>query len=178
VLTPNHTSLLDPPALAAALPEALRVRTYWGGWTGIMFASRLMRLVSRAAYVVPVDAEKGPLSSLAFGVAALSRGANLVWFPEGGISRTGKLQRFRPGLGLVAQARPVPIVPVWITGTFEALPRSQRWPRRHHITITFGHPVDPEALQREGQGAEAYARITDALFRRMNALGEASSSGT
>ncbi|MBI3756817.1 MAG: AMP-binding protein [Deltaproteobacteria bacterium] len=170
ILTPNHVSLLDPQALAAALPEAYRAHTYWGGWTGIMFTSRLMRLVSRAACVVPVDSEKGPLSSLAFGVAALTQGANLVWFPEGGISRTGKLQRFRPGIGLVAQVRSAPIVPVWIAGTSEALPYGQRWPRRRQVTITFGSPVDPEELRQGGKGVEAHERIVDALFSRVAAL--------
>lgn len=171
ILTPNHVSLLDPQALAAALPEAHRAHTYWGGWTGIMFRSPLMRLVSWAAHVVPVDPEGGPLSSLAFGVAALRKGANLVWFPEGGRSRNGKLQRFRPGIGLVVQVHPAPIVPVWIAGTYEALPYGQRWPRRCQITVTFGTPTDPEELQPRGSGAEPHEQMADALYRRVATLG-------
>ena len=171
VLTPNHVSLLDPQAFGAALPEAHRAHTYWGGWTGIMFRSPLMRFVSRAACVVPVDPERGPLSSLAFGVAALQKGANLVWFPEGGRSRNGKLQRFRPGIGLIVQARSVPIIPVWISGAYEALPYGQRWPHRCQITITFGPPIDPEELQQLGTGAETHERIADALYNRVARLG-------
>jgi long-chain acyl-CoA synthetase len=171
IFTPNHLSFLDPPALAAALPLEHLTHTYWGGWTGIMFTSPLMRLLSRAARVVPVDPERGPLSSLAFGVAALMKGANLVWFPEGGRSRNGKLQRFRPGIGLLIQARPVPLVPVWIAGTYEALPYSQRWPRRRQITITFGAPLDPDELQRLGEGEESHERIATALYNRVAALG-------
>jgi long-chain acyl-CoA synthetase len=176
VLTPNHVSLLDPQALAAALPEAHRAHTYWGGWTGIMFSSPLMRFVSRAACVVPVDPERGPLSSLAFGVAALKKGANLVWFPEGGRSRNGQLQRFRPGIGLIVQARSAPIIPVWISGAYEALPYGQRWPRRRRITITFGTPVDPEELQQLGTSVEAHERIVDALYTRVAALGDLDSN--
>jgi long-chain acyl-CoA synthetase len=71
---PNHVSLLDPLAVAAALPKDRLRRTYWGGWTGIMFTNPLMRLVSRAARVVPIDPLRGPLSSLAFGVTALDQG--------------------------------------------------------------------------------------------------------
>jgi long-chain acyl-CoA synthetase len=51
VLTPNHASLLDAPAIIAALPAAFVNRTYWGGWTGVMFRNPLMRLVSRAMRV-------------------------------------------------------------------------------------------------------------------------------
>jgi long-chain acyl-CoA synthetase len=172
ILTPNHVSLLDPPAVAAALPLQRLAHTYWGGWTGIMFTSPLMRLVSRAARVVPVDPEKGPVSSLAFGVAALKKGANLVWFPEGGRSRTGKLQRFRPGIGLLFHAHPVPLVPVWIAGAYEALPYGQRWPRRRRITITFGAPLAPAELQRLGEGEQGHERIAQALSNAVAALGD------
>lgn len=173
ILTPNHVSLLDPPALAAALPLEHLAHTYWGGWTGIMFTSPLMRLVSRASRVVPIDPAGGPLSSLAFGVAALKQGANLVWFPEGGRSRTGKLQRFRPGLGLIVQARPVPLVPVWIAGAYEALPYGQRWPRRRKITITFGAPLASEKLQHLGKEEKGHERIVDAVYNVVAALGSA-----
>lgn len=173
LLTPNHVSLLDPPALAAALPLERLARTYWGGWTGIMFTSPFMRLVSRAARVVPVDPVKGPLSSLAFGVAALKNGANLVWFPEGGRSRNGKLQRFRPGIGLILQAQPVPLVPVWIAGAYEALPYGQRWPRRRQIIITFGAPLDPDELQQFGEGEQSPERIANVLYNAVAALGAA-----
>jgi long-chain acyl-CoA synthetase len=175
VLTPNHVSLLDPQVLAAALPETHRARTYWGGWTGIMFTSSLMRLGSRAAQVVPVDAVKGPLSSLAFGVAALTKGKNLVWFPEGGRSRSGELQRFQSGIGLIVEAHSTPIIPVWIAGTFEALPYGRRWPRRRQLTITFGRPVNPEELQRLGKGAESHTRIADALYSHVAALSNSAS---
>jgi long-chain acyl-CoA synthetase len=69
VLTPNHSSFLDPLAIATALPDQLLRHMYWGGWTGIMFTNPVMRLVSRATGVVPIDPRRGPLSSLALGAA-------------------------------------------------------------------------------------------------------------
>ena len=172
IVAPNHVSLLDPPVVAAALPPQVLGQTYWGGWTGIMFANRLMRLFSRGARVVPIDPQRGSLSNLAFGIAALQRGYNLVWFPEGAISRTGVIQQFRPGIGLILTVHPVPVVPVWIAGTYEALPRGQRRLRRHPITVTFGKPVDVETLRCRGDGAEPYERITAALHNCVAELGK------
>jgi long-chain acyl-CoA synthetase len=171
VLTPNHSSFLDPLAVAAALPEQLLRHTYWGGWTGIMFTNPLMRLASRATGVVPIDPQRGPLSSLAFGAAVVQRGHILVWFPEGERSRSGLLQRFRPGIGLVLGAQQVPVVPVSIAGAYEALPRGQWWPRLHPITVAFGEPVDPQTLQRQGEGDQPHQRIAAALYDRVAALG-------
>jgi long-chain acyl-CoA synthetase len=173
ILTPNHVSLLDPLAIAAALPGQHLGRTYWGGWTGIMFTNLLMRLVSRATGVVPIDPRRGPLSSLAFGAAALKGGHNLVWFPEGERSRSGELQRFRPGIGLVLGAQRVPAVPVWIAGSYEALPRGKWWPRLRPIVVTFGEPVGPEELQGQGAGDRPHECIAAALHDRVAALGRA-----
>ena len=53
LVCPNHVSYLDAFALAAALPHRKLQSTYWAGWTGLLVASRLRRLFSRAAQVIP-----------------------------------------------------------------------------------------------------------------------------
>jgi long-chain acyl-CoA synthetase len=171
VVTPNHLSLLDALAVGAALPKECLNRTYWGGWTGILFTNWFMRLVSRAAHVVPIDPRRGSLSNLAFAVAALMQGHNLVWFPEGARSRTGKLQRFRPGIGLILQVHPVPVVPTWITGSGEALPLGQWRFRRYPISVTFGEVEDTKLLEHQGVGEQSYERITTALHDCVENLG-------
>ena len=167
IVAPNHVSRLDPLVVFAALPKRVLEHTYWGGWTGILFVNPLMRFLSRAARVVPIDAQHNPVSSLAFGAAALARGYNLVWFPEGGVSHTGRLQRFRPGIGMLAASHYVPIIPAQISGTYEALPYNRRWPRLHRLSIVFGAPLDPQKLQRRGAGEHAHERITTALYETM-----------
>jgi long-chain acyl-CoA synthetase len=173
VLTPNHASLLDAPALAAALPRDLLRRTWWGGWTGIMFANPAARLLSRATRVVPVDPRRGPLASLAFGAALLRQGQVVVWFPEGERSASGRLGQFRPGVGLLLDACQVPAVPAWIAGSHAALPRGAWWPRRAPIRVMFGPAVAPDVLAGEGTGDEAHLRVAAALRNRVAALGGA-----
>lgn len=172
VMTPNHVSLLDPPALFAALPRGTLNQTCWGGWTGIMFRNPVMRLLSRATRVLPIDQSSRPLANLALGAAALARGQNLVWYPEGGLSRDGTLQPFQPGIGLILTAYPVPVIPVRIEGSFEALPRGARWPRRSRITITFGAALDPDRLAGGSEGTNRYRRIALALQNHVAALGD------
>ena len=170
LLVPNHASLLDPLVLGAALDTPRLQRTYWGGWTGIMFRNPVLRAFSRAARVLPVDPQRGMLANLAFGAAVLRRGYNLVWFPEGERSPDGRLRPFRPGIGLLLQAQPVSVVPVWIAGTYQALPRGARWPRLHPVSVTFGAPIDPGELERQGQGDEPHLRIAAALHERLARL--------
>jgi len=176
VLTPNHVSYLDPLVVGAALPWRLVRRTDWGGWTGVMFTNPLMRAFSRLARVLPVEPERGALSSLAFGAAALQRGYNLVWFPEGERSASGELKPFRPGIGLLLKRFPAPVVPVCIHGAFEALPVGRAWPRLRRITVVFGKALDPMELaarlpaQAGGAGSDPAGRITSALHDAVSAL--------
>jgi long-chain acyl-CoA synthetase len=67
--------------------------------------------------VVPVDPCRAGPSGLAFGATGLGRGQNLVRFAEGERSRTGSLQPFKPGVGILLGYYPVPVVPVFIRGT-------------------------------------------------------------
>lgn len=170
VLTPNHASFLDAPVIIAALPEIDWPRTYWGGWTGIMFRNSLMRLFSRAAGVLPIDQTGRPLATLALGAAALARGNNLIWFPEGHRSRDGRLQPFQTGIGWIVMAHPVPVIPVRIEGTFDALPRNAWWPRRGPITIFFGEAVYPDELAAARKGPERYRQIAATLHDRVATL--------
>ncbi|WHZ25895.1 MAG: Long-chain-fatty-acid--CoA ligase [Nitrospira sp.] len=171
VLVPNHTSLLDPPALVAALPELILSRLYWSGWTGMMFGNMVMRLVSRATRVVPIEQGRGALTSLAYGAAILDKGHPLVWFAEGGRSPDGRLQPFQSGVGLLLQARSVPAVPVWIGGGHHALPMGAWFPRFRPMTVRFGLPLSPSELERQGKGTRSHERITDALHTHVAALG-------
>lgn len=178
VMTPNHVSLLDPLAIFAALsPESMN-RTCWGGWTGIMFRNAVMRLISRSTRVLPIHQGGHPLSNLAFGAAALKRGDNLVWFPEGDRSRDGTLQPFQPGIGALLTACPVPVIPVRIEGTFDAFPRGAWWPRRGQIKLFFGEAVYPDKLAGDSRGPDRYRRIAEALHDRVAAMPSPSTRST
>ena len=171
VIAPNHVSYLDSFAVAAALDYRLLRRTYWAGWTGAAFGNPLTRLVSRLAQVVPIDPERAGVSSLAFGAAVLARGKNLVWFPEGERSPDGKLQPFKPGIGMLLNHFRVPVVPVSIRGTYEAMPRGKALVRPAKITVVFGQPLDVQDLvEHQGEDGQPRDQILQALRDRVAEL--------
>lgn len=170
VLTPNHASLLDPFALAAALPRARLRNVYWAGLKDMLFKSAPRRLFSRMFNVFPVDPFAGPVSSLSYGKAVLERGDALVWFPEGERTYSGKMQRFQPGIGQLAEATGAPLVPVHIEGTYAAWPRQKRLPRPRPVRIVIGEPVSVDQLDAEGEGETSRERIAGALREAVRAL--------
>jgi long-chain acyl-CoA synthetase len=172
VIVANHRSDLDPLVIAAALSTRLRARTRWGGEVSRLFRSRLSRWLCRQLRVFPVD-ERQPARTLALARAVLERGEGLVWFPEAWRSPDGELQRFLPGIGLILQDRTLPVLPVRLFGTFEAMPRAHRWPRLVRLRLRLGEPLLPAELERMGQGPDAASRIADALQRRVAELSDA-----
>jgi long-chain acyl-CoA synthetase len=173
IIAPNHTSYLDPFAVAAALPQPVLRRTFWGGWTGAAFRNALFRRASRLAHAVPIDPDRAAISSLAFAAAILRRGDNLVWFPEGERAHDGRLGEIRPGLGLLLEKfdRAI-VVPAHIGGAFEAWPRSRRLPRLGALSINFDRPLRAEELAQCGQGEETRTRIINGLGTKLAALAE------
>ena len=171
VITPNHASDLDPLALAAALPIARLRRLHWAGDIVRLFNSAPSRLFCRIVHLFPVD-ETHPGAALAAASRVLAEGGTQVWFPEGWRSPDGQYGRFMPGIAQLLLRTDVPAVPVWIAGTFEALPRSRRVPRLHPVTVVFGEPVGSEVLRDEGAGQTDLERIADGLRRRVMALSQ------
>jgi long-chain acyl-CoA synthetase len=171
ILVPNHVSYLDPMAIAAVLTREQLLRTCWAGFTGVMFKNALMRQVSRSTGTFPVDPRRGALASLALGVLALRRGNNLVWFAESSRSANGELQPFESGIGLLLRAVHVPAVPLWIGGSYTALPVGSWVPRFRPIELRFGSPAMAEELEQEGQGEHPDQRIAAALHDRVARLG-------
>ncbi len=179
IIAANHTSHMDTGAVMVALGEraenlfVLGARDYFfntrlKGW----FFHTFLR-------VVPFDRTVNPLEGLRIAAAILQAGYPLLIFPEGTRSVTGKLQPFKPGLGLLAIETGVPVVPALIEGTFEALPKGRFLPRKSKIRVTFGEPVRVEMFVAAKQFSakatpkerrELYQQFTDEVRKRIEQL--------
>jgi long-chain acyl-CoA synthetase len=170
IITANHVSFLDPFVLGSVLDKRQLDNTYWTGWTGVAFHNAFVRGFSRLAKVVPVNPQKGAASSLAFVLAVLKRGQNIVIFPEGQRSHNNQLQTFKPGLGLVLNHVEVPVIPVIIDGTFEAWPVKRFFPRPHAVKLTFGEPLSIEDLKKDAGHSKEPSDLMHSLHNIMRTL--------
>ena len=74
----------------------------------------------------------------------LESGSSIMMFPEGTRSKSGELQRFKTGAFELALATGVPVVPIVISGTHNALPKHGFVLQgRHEIGVHVLAPVDP-----------------------------------
>jgi 1-acyl-sn-glycerol-3-phosphate acyltransferase len=74
----------------------------------------------------------------------LAQGSPLLIFPEGTRSRDGKLQAFKDGAFRLAKEANVPLIPVALQGTYEALPKHGLVLRRRmDARVQVLEPLDP-----------------------------------
>ena len=156
----NHTSHLDGPALmvAAARPfESFRLLA-----AADYFApqSRAGRLTRAMLNIVSIDRSSGHGVRLRRTVAEcreLVRGepVRLIAFPEGTRSTTGHLLPFKRGAAFLAVELGLPIVPAYIDGTAEALPKGRWVPRPGRIHVGFGRAILPAEWAAVAQGQKA-----------------------
>lgn len=139
VFMPNHISFLDGPLLEMLIPGAARV-VLKKSIVGIPIVGLGMRFVG----FVPVDRKgvQGGKRSIARAVRMVrEKGYSFLIFPEGTRSRDGKLQAFRRGGFFLALESGAPIVPVTIRGTFELMPKGQKYARKGTVQVAFHDPI-------------------------------------
>lgn len=132
----NHASFLDGWFLVHGFPRyplRMLINDPW------FRRSVLWKLFFQQQATLPVVAED-PVGTIVKVVRALERGDLIGIFPEGRISKDGKVQRGHLGFAWAAALSGVPVVPCGIWGNFEALPRTTRRPRRHPVENRYGPP--------------------------------------
>jgi long-chain acyl-CoA synthetase len=163
IIAANHTSYLDGFTVIAALPLK-SFRDLYSIGLKIYFTGRL-GFFARLAHVIPIDREVYLSSALQMASYVLRKGKALMVFPEGGRSYDGELMEFKKGVGILALELNIPVIPAYIKGTFEALPRGKMWPKFTEVKITFGKPLYPSDLDmsRKPEAIDGYQYFVDEL---------------
>ena len=153
ILASNHFSYLDPPLIGTACPRRVVFMA-----RANLFNDGLLGAYLRGVGVIPLQREGGDLSALRQALETLRRGQPLAIFPEGGRQLSGKLGAAKRGVGLLAMEVRVPIVPVLVRGTFQALPPGARGLRRAKIQVAFSPPISYTDVSFPGAGGPVRRR--------------------
>jgi len=159
IFASNHASYLDPPLLTVAVHEASRRHARCIAWEGA--ARGWMGVILHLYGGIPLRKGGVRPSDLRRILFHLERGEALAIWPEGGISRDGRIRKFHSGLAWILRHRPCPVVPVTILGTGRAWPRDRPLFHPWRVRILFHPPLlpDRQALDSK-EGCEAFmARI-------------------
>ena len=145
IIVANHGSALDALLTIAHVPNGRFVAKKEALWIpvfgrAVRFGGQIV--VNRKNHEQAMHAVREGMKSW--------RDSNLIFFAEGTRTRDGKLQPFKRGAFVMARDTGIPILPVAISGSFEALPKGSllRFVQNPRILIVFGSEilVFPHAL--------------------------------
>jgi len=154
IFVANHSSHLDTPTILRAIPIYWRSRTAVAAAADYFYKSRLKAAgVALLFNTVPLGRNGGGLGNGATDHVdrLIEDRWNLLMFPEGTRSRDGSIGKVRSGAAVLAAQHDVNIVPIYVHGTYDAMPPGKNWPerlprkllfsRRHKLEVRFGEPI-------------------------------------
>jgi len=165
----NHCSHLDMGLVKVALGEQGRELTSLAA-ADYFFKDRVRRAYfENFTNLVPMERSGSIRKSMELAEDVLRSGKSMVVFPEGTRSRDGKLQPFLPSLGYLALRAGVGILPVYLGGTYEALPKGKAIPRTRDVAVAFGPFLAIDDLRElvEGLPQQEGWRLLSALTQRI-----------
>jgi 1-acyl-sn-glycerol-3-phosphate acyltransferase len=147
VVVSNHFSQADPPIIAR-VPWEMK-------WVAkkelfdLPFAGWLLKLSGD----IPVDrsSKQSRARVLVRAAKYLANRCSVMFFPEGTRSRDGRVHRFSDGAFRLAIKEGVPVLPLAIDGTHDALPKHSIWfnPDAEKIRVRILEPIDTSAYEPE-----------------------------
>ncbi len=116
LLVGNHISWLDGILMLIASRRHVRMIVYAGN-----FQAKLMqRAAHRWGAILIAPGPKSIVRALQEARAAIQNGDVVGLFPEGGISRSGVMQTFKPGLMRIIDGVDAPVIPMYLDGLWGA----------------------------------------------------------
>jgi len=163
ILASNHQSYLDPPCIGMACRNDIYYLA-----RNTLYQRPLIGPLLKRLNTVPVDRDRGDVSSIKTIIRLLRSGHRVIIFPEGTRSSDGKLQPARAGLGMIIAKTLAPVVPVRVFGSFEALPRVGGIKLRP-VSVVVGKPMRFSGDDLKGD-RDVYQKLSNQVMEKIASL--------
>lgn len=137
----THQSLFDPVIVGLSFNGRMNYLARRS-----LFNNRLLGTVIYLLDAIELDRDRSGIAGLKETLKRLKNGKKVLVFPEGTRTSDGKIAPLKPGFLAVARRSKVPLVPIAITGAFEALPRSSKLPVRFPIHMAIGQKIEADVV--------------------------------
>jgi 1-acyl-sn-glycerol-3-phosphate acyltransferase len=170
VVVANHISSLDIMAcfLAVRLPIRYLAKKE-------LFRIPLLAQGMRAIGIVEVDREARAAIHAQVNRQAkqlIEKKRSLIIYAEGTRPRDGVMRPFKKGAFTMAIAAQLPLLPVAIHGSYEAMPPGQPWVKGGTVTVIIDPPVETEGLGQASAG-DLRDRVQGVIADRVRDMGGA-----
>ena len=162
IVAANHSSHLDMGLTKMALGEAGKDMVALAA-ADYFFDNKYKRAVmENFTNLVPMERTGSLRQSLRHASSFLDRGYNALIFPEGTRSLTGEMADFKPIVGYLSLHAGVGVLPIYLEGTYDAMPKGSTIIKGRKIGARLGRYLSLEELEEMTKSmprAEAYRLI-------------------
>lgn len=141
ILAPNHQSYLDGMFVMCPMPNKTILKTYFYAKASHVTNpyAKWMASIHNVILMEPTNL-KTSIQRLS---EVLKCSKNIMIFPEGTRTEDGKVAEFKKMFAIMSKELKVPIVPVCISGAYEAMPKHSKFPRPHKVEVSYLKPIYP-----------------------------------
>ena len=174
ILASNHTSYADPFFVGLGVVRRINYLAKKELFSN-KFNSYFLRKLFRT---IPIDREQMERATLRTIYRLLKTKEILLMFPEGTRSFDGKLQEAKIGIGMIAYNAQAPIIPVYVNGSHDILPRDAKRVHFKRCSVFFGPPVELSQFYQMEKSKELYKTISEKIMEAIAKLEEMSNQNS
>ncbi len=166
IVASNHVSFFDPIIVAISAPRKMNFIA-----RDTLFRSKFFGRILQNLQTFPMKRGSSDIGAFRFFLSKLSNGEIVVIFPEGTRSEDGSLQKPKHGIGFLQITSGADVLPCYVKGSNEALPRGTRFPDfRKSVCVYFGKPISFDKKSLSGDKKERYMQIAEKIMEAINEL--------
>jgi len=166
IVAPNHVSFFDPILVGVGAPRKLYYLA-----RDTLFKFKPFAIILHLVNTFPLKREGSDVGAFKFALSTLKRKHAILIFPEGTRAKTSDLQEPKYGIGFLQARSNAAVIPCYVKGSDEALPRHCIFPRPARISVYFGKPLSFESAMSEDK-KDRYVRIAEKVMKEIRILKE------
>jgi 1-acyl-sn-glycerol-3-phosphate acyltransferase len=172
VLVANHASHLDSVVLGGAVPWRIRRDLFPLAAGDVFFQTPV--LTALAAYFInalPMWRKNVGRHALdALRARIIEERCGYILFPEGKRADDGVMVPFKAGIGMLVAGTDIPVVPCYIRGAYEAMPKHAKIHRPRQIRVIVGEPRAYAHIPNDKHGWRTITADLRAAVRELGGL--------
>ncbi len=166
VLAPVHRSWVDFLVSAIVVPRRMRYMGKSSLWNSPTLFQRFIEMLG----AFPVDRDAADRDAIKLAERLIASGQPVVMFPEGRRKTGAAVEDLFDGPAWVACRQRVPIVPVAIGGSEDALPLGAKMIRFARIRVVIGEPIHPDVPVEGRVPRKAVTGVTEVVRQDLQKL--------
>lgn len=171
ILASNHTSHVDTAVLFTCIPRKVQNNLHAVAAQDYFFVGGLRQHVARILFnSIPIERDSpGRRNPLRHASRALREGNGVILYPEGTRSKDGTIGPFRAGIGRLIHQHPgTVIIPAYLEGANEVMPKGRFIPIPRTVYVNFGAPLLLSADAKRASWQEVANTVRDAVISMQN----------